>query len=148
LNKIRNLWIKQQPRDSFWTEGLTNKFRYIVRIIVVTYLYGKCDERYVIRVCTEYLNCLQWNTRWFVCLLNLVTCSLSPLYTPVYDIIKMCNVLLYIYMRSTHIYISIYFLPRKLEVECLRISTRMHGVTFHQSISSNGIACNSYFTVP
>ena len=109
LEKIRIFWNKQQPKDTHWTACLTNKYWYIERSIVVTYLYVKRNKRHVIRVFTEYWICLHWNTRWFVCLLNLVTCSLSPLYTPVYDIIKMCNVLLYICIcMCVCIYIYIY----------------------------------------
>jgi hypothetical protein len=140
-------------------------------------------KRHVIRISTM-------KDKVLFCFLNLVTCSLSPLYTPAYDIIKMFNVYIYIYvcvcvcMYASHIhfdmfstskswdrvFIQIYqniwiytyicvcvcirsthtfrcFLPRNLEVECLYMSTRIHGVTFRQSVSSNAMAFNSY-TVP
>jgi hypothetical protein len=133
--------------DTYWTACLTKKYCYTVRSIVVTYLYVKRDKGHV--TCTAYWNWLTWKTRWFVCILNLVTCSLSALYTPVYDIINMCNVCFkYICIRSTHTYMAIYFLPRNLEVDFLRTSTSIHGVTNQKSESCNAITCNSYYTVP
>jgi hypothetical protein len=57
--------------------------------------------------------------------------------------------IIYIYIyRHTHSYMAIYFPTRNLEVQCLRTSTRLYGVTFQQSLSCNAITCNRYYTVP
>jgi hypothetical protein len=85
---IRNVGDKQQRRvfwESYLLLYLANKYCYRVRSSAVTYLYVKRDKEHV--TCTVCWNWLQWKTRWFVSLLNLVSDYLSPFYKPAYDIL-------------------------------------------------------------
>jgi hypothetical protein len=144
------VWDKQQPRDFYWTVCLTNMYRYTVGSTVVTNIYVKSDKGHV--TCTAYWNWLQWKTMWFVCLLNIVTCTLSPLYTPVYDIIIMCKVSFYIF-----VYIYIYTLYTYIHSDIFstskswgRVFTHIYHTTWRHilAVFSNAITCNSYCTVP
>jgi hypothetical protein len=85
---ITNVGDTQQQRlfwESYLLVYLTNKYCYPIWNNVVTYLCVKRDKGYV--TYSAYWNWLQWKSRWFACLLDLVSDSLSPFYKQAYDIL-------------------------------------------------------------
>jgi len=85
---VKNKFMRQTATESilrlYWPTYLTNKYCYPLCSSVVTYLYMKRDKGHI--MCNVYWKWLYWNTRLFVCLLNLVTYYLSPIYKPAYEI--------------------------------------------------------------